>query len=948
MYFNKTLIVISIGILATAAILFYFLFCNSNFPDIFAKEKTNTNSKDYPLLFYKTINSGNAGLISSFIEEGQQKFKAETGRLITNYLEFKNKGDFLKAEESLALAKRAAIFIKIYLQDEYYIDAIKYNSSLSSDEVALKIKANAMFREGLNYYTKEEYSQAMRELIEAAEIYEEIEDQINICRISYNIGNIYFQLGNYYKSLKAYEKSIQLSKIAKDNSTSIRAILGQALIYSHIGNYSKALKIFTIALNDLEDDPSGLLRRYILNNIANIHYLLGDYDTSLKVYHAVLKESTVAKDVHMQARSLQNIGLNLLMQNDYEGAERYLLKFMKLQDKTDSSSQYAEALNCLAFVNIKMDNAKKALKYLKKSIAISRQIEKPLVIADCLNLLGEAYMRLGDYNKAYNHMQECLSVCENIDNPYLICRFYRSSALVLKHMNKLKEAERHFQKAINLIELKREGIEEHYLKSSYLATIKDIYEDMIIFQMVDLNRPISALYYSEQSRARAFLDMLGGKIELIYSDKSIVENRESQHHNIQLSTNFGLRGVAQISLLKTRDNTENREPELVSPYIIIPDKINEIQRSLNKNTKILEYEITKEKTIIWLITHKKIKSKIIEISSKELRDLIIRYRKALALKDDFLREYPDWPERIQATDSLAIKIYSILFKPIKEYVNKGDLLYIIPDDELFYIPFGSLKNEHDKYIIEDFDFAYVPSASILNHCLQKERGEIKAQKDKVLLVGNPVLSDAILDDYPALNPLIDAQEEITSISHIFPHCHSFLGVEAREENILEKIEDFEIIHIASHSLVDERMPLYSWILLGPSNRNSSISLMENPDDGLLMLPEIFKLNLSKSKLVVLSCCDTGLGKLLKGEGIIGFSRAFMYAGAPSLVVSLWKVEDKSTSLLFQKFYANIKNKGHSKAGALKSAQLQLIKDEKYKEYRHPFFWSSFITIGDGR
>jgi CHAT domain-containing protein len=596
-----------------------------------------------------------------------------------------------------------------------------------------------------------------------------------------------------------------------------------------------------------------------------------------------------------------------------------------------------------------MGKNKKALKYLRKSVTISRQIEKPLVLADCLNLLAESYMKLGDYDSAYNHMQECLSVCENIDNPYLVCRFYRSSALILKHMNKLQEAERHFKKAIALIEEKREGIEEHYLKSSYLATIKDIYEDMIVFQMVDLDKPLSALYYSEQSRARAFLDMLGGKVKLIYSTRSFVEQRESQQpDNIQELIPFKLRAVSQKASAKTGSSSENREPELISPSFVTPYTINEIQHLLDKNAKILEYEITKEKTIIWLITNKTIISKVVDIDSEELRNLIIQYREALALKDDFLKEYPDWPERIQATDSLASKIYTILFKPIRTYVNKGDLLYIIPDDELFYIPFGALKDEHNNYIIEDFDFAYIPSASILHLCLQKERGEIEVQRDKVLLVGNPLLSDGILDDYPALNPLVNAEEEITSISHIFPHSYSLSGAEAKEANIVDKIAGYEIIHIASHSLVDERMPLYSWILLTPSNGNSSISFMEDPDDGLLTLPEIFKLDLSRAKLVVLSCCDTGLGKLLKGEGIIGFSRAFMYAGTPSLVVSLWKVEDKSTSLLFQRFYATIKQEGLSKAGALKSAQLQFIKDKKYKEYRHPFFWSSFITIGDAR
>ena len=948
MRIRRKIVYAILGIAISAVAIFSFFYLKPRLLSNSQQKYQTASNKHFSKRFHTIINSNNQNLIFTFIKENREKYRTEIGKLIAEYLQYRLKGDFLKAKREIDSAKKAAIFLKLYFQDEFYINLIKFNIRLSNKEIALKRKANNIYRSGLKEYSQENFQQAFNKFREAEKIYESINDKFNKGNIYHAYGNIYFYFGDYDKALEEYEKAFQLAKEFKDTKLKIISIINSGLIYSNIGDYSRALKNFRIALNGSKSAISELYERNVMNYMANVYYKLGDYDTSSRIYNLVLQKSASANDIKMQAKSLKNIGINLIMQNDFKEAEKYLLKSLKIKAKSGSLNQYATALNSLASVNIKSGNNKKALKYLKKSLNISRKAANPLILADCLSKLGEVYTRLKNYEKAIACLQECLKVCENIDNPYLVCRFYRSSGIALKHRKKLKEAESHFIKSIDLIEKKRAGIEEDYLKSSYLATIKGIYEDMILFQIMDLNNQLSALQFSERSRARAFLDMLGGRAKVIFSKKNFMVEREPDEKRLtELSANYRLRSSSEKSPFNSAIRGESKEPEIISPSVIAPYQIEEIQQTLDHNCKILEYEITEENIVIWVISRNDIKNQIVAANSEELRNLIIDLRKTLTLEDSFLERYRTWAERIEETDGLAKKLYNILFKPIRKFLNKGDLLYIIPDDELFYIPFASLKSEEGRYIIEDYDLAYVPSASILKLCLAKNRGKINPEEDSILLAGNPLISENILNNFPSLNPLIHAEKEIKIVASIFPHSFTLLRAEAREDKIRAKIKDFEIIHLASHSLIDERMPLYSSIILSPSSNISENFQIENPDDGLLMLPEVFSLNLSRSKLIVLSSCETGLGKLFKGEGIIGLSRAFMYAGSPSMLASLWKVEDESTSLLFQRFYSNIKRESSSKAKALKYAQLCFIKNQELEEYRHPYFWSSFIIIGDG-
>ena len=192
-------------------------------------------------------------------------------------------------------------------------------------------------------------------------------------------------------------------------------------------------------------------------------------------------------------------------------------------------------------------------------------------------------------------------------------------------------------------------------------------------------------------------------------------------------------------------------------------------------------------------------------------------------------------------------------------------------------------------------------------------------------------------------PLPHSEREVKTIANLYDRPKYFAEEEATEENFKIEASQFETIHLSAHGLLDESMPMYSGIVLTQD---------EDPvEDGFLQAYEIFNLRLN-AELVTLSGCETGLGEIKHGEGLIGLTRAFMYAGAKSLVVSLWSVNDESTCQIMEAFYSNMMEKGLSKVEALRQAKLKLMGMEKdlgdgvKLSYAHPFFWAPFVLVGD--
>jgi CHAT domain-containing protein len=294
------------------------------------------------------------------------------------------------------------------------------------------------------------------------------------------------------------------------------------------------------------------------------------------------------------------------------------------------------------------------------------------------------------------------------------------------------------------------------------------------------------------------------------------------------------------------------------------------------------------------------------------------------------------------------ELYEMLIQPIEREISGKKRLVIVPHGILHYLPFQALLSRDGKYLIESFTISYLPSATVLKYA----RGKNKGNRIDLFAVGNPVTD---------LPPLPGAEIEARGVSALFEKTLLLTGRQATKTSMKDQSPKYDLLHLSTHGEMNESNPLKSNLRFTPTEK----------DDGKLTVSEIFDMEI-KANLVTLSACETALekgegGDFPQGDDLVGLSRAFIHAGAPSVVASLWNVSDESTVELMKAFYRNLKSM--SKSEALRKAQLDLMRSsirpnverssrgnvqsinypqDTTTEYSHPYFWAPFILLGDWR
>jgi CHAT domain-containing protein len=243
---------------------------------------------------------------------------------------------------------------------------------------------------------------------------------------------------------------------------------------------------------------------------------------------------------------------------------------------------------------------------------------------------------------------------------------------------------------------------------------------------------------------------------------------------------------------------------------------------------------------------------------------------------------------------------------------------IVPDKILHYLAFQALT-DGKRSLLEDYTISYSPSASVLKFALEKRKDAI----DTLISFGDPKVE--------GLPNLRYAAQEALSVSDLY-NAQAFIGDEATESELKAVAGSYSILHIAAHGEYNPVNPLFSALRLAA----------DREADGRLEVHEVYQLNLEKTDLVVLSACETHLGQLRPGDEVIGLNRAFVYAGTPTVIASLWAVDDEATAQLMERFYIHLQN-GLSKAQALRAAQKEIRDNPKWA---HPYYWAAFILTGD--
>lgn len=746
-----------------------------------------------------------------------------------------------------------------------------------------------------------------------------------------NIGLYLWKIDNYPKALVYCEKALEIAQNIKDIQSENECLNNIGLIYKDIGNYDKALTYLNKAL--LIDNPA-FGNNYISIDLNNIGI------------------------IYRQKGLLNN------NKEDFLKALEYFNNCLDITKKIDDKKTAIHIYNNLGTVYSDLENYVDALRYYQQGLKIAENMMNKEGTSLILNNIGIVYYNLGDYEESTKYCQKAIDLASQIKAGPVLWEAFLYVANSYKKQAKFDDALKNYEYSIAAIESVRSTLELEELKASYLGTDKRIeaYHNLVdLLVRIQKSNPqksydAEAFKYFEKAKARAFLDSLEvaqvsisqGIDTKLSAQEKLLNNDITSLYKKLLVPDLTVEQKNDINekLKKFEDDHERlkREIRATSPAyanLRYPEIItlNEAQEKLVDNqTTYISYSIGKDNSYGFAISKNGLKIFPI-LPRKQLQAKVSAHIKVITDKEN-------------ADFHLGQELYAELVRPGLDRQTKR--LVFVPDDILYFLPFETLlqSGNQGRWLIQDYAIAYAPSLSSLWEIIKRGQRDGTKQKKDILAFGDPVYGPA------------EDQDNSQNSSYIFQHFYSssafkffrlkYSGVEVQRiaalfdksrveifqrENASEQelkkldLEDFKIIHFAAHGLVDDQKPTRSSIVLSLDSKSQ--------EDGFVQMREIFNLRMS-ADLVSLSACQTGLGQFIRGEGIEGLNRAFFYAGASSVLMSLWSINDQASSQLMERFYFHLLS-SNSIMDALQKAKLEMI---AFKPFSHPFYWAAFVITGD--
>ena len=754
--------------------------------------------------------------------------------------------------------------LKLYQQS---IELSKLNKDRSSE-------GRAYTGMGLIYQIKGDYTQALKIFFQARAIEAEIDDKTGLGAALMNIGQTYVYLADYPQALKYFADSSNIFRSVGYLSGVGVTLNNQGNVYDLMGKYPQALVAYQGALKIYQDINNPSEEGTTLSNIGGIYSVLGQYQRALKYYQSALE---IAKNLGNKSNEgvfLSNVGMGYYQLEQYNKAKDYHQQAITVDRATGNREAESTALNNLAQDYHALKQYVESLKIHIQSLTIKQSIGDRAGEAYVLNNIGQDYSSVDEIEKSLIYYRQATAIAHSIKYLETEGVALNNQGIALYRLDRLPEAEAQLRAAISIWESLRAGLVDRD-KISLQDRIKGTY-DLLQKVLIEQNKFQAALEIAERGRARVLAELLASKIPTINS-----------------ATSQKIRQAPNLS------------------------KIQQIARA--QKATLVEYSTIGDRILIWVI---KPTGKITFHQTKlppktTLKDLVDTTRDGIGANRG-ARSKDDTPN---PTGGDLKQLHQLLIAPIvKDLPTKPEeRVIILPQNELFLVPFAALQDAQDRYLIQQHTITIAPSIQVL---ALSEAKSNRLSKVAPLVVGNPIMPS--FD--PPLRPLPGSEGEAKGIGTIL-QVAPLIGAQADKQKVIALMKTAPIIHLATHGLLDTIK----------GDIPGAIALT----NGFLTSGEIFDMQLS-ANLVVLSACDTGRGDLT-GEGVVGLSRSLSVAGVPSVIVSLWEVNDEATKALMEEFYRNLQLKKLPKAQALRQAMLTTMVD-----YPNPNFWSAFMLVGEGR
>lgn len=813
-------------------------------------------------------------------------------------------------------------------------------------------------------------------------IYPKVHEKIS--ELHKEIGDCYYTLAQYNLALKHIKTSLQINKkVFGDNSLQVGNDYHRiSIIYTAKGEFDPALDYakqgLSLRLKHLPPASPYVKVSYI--QLAYSYAYKGDFEKALyynqKHYDLVTNKKQNTSLVHYY------MGMSKCyhLMGAHEKALEYDIKKWEVWNSLFGEAHIYSIshLADLGKAYISVKNYEKALYHLNTALANSKKKlgKHNHNIANIYISLGELYNIKTDYRKAIEHFNKALQIFKYDGLKKTGSKFYQdvSTLSLLKALkgkafgflqhyklsenpDELKTSLAIYRKTDELINTTRLSLQNYDDKVDFSKVSQEIYSEAIQANFLMYKRQKkeaflkTSLYYSEKNKANTLHELLSAKSfsnlpkELIELENTFKNKRS--YFQSKITNGRNNKDIDSLTLHFIENKLFNANRSYDSLIGLFEKKypryyqlkhtasvitFEAIQRKLNSETTLLEYFTADSTTYAFVISKNNFQVK--ELVTPNLLGKIGQMRKALEERD------------LPTYKTVSRSLYQTVIAPMIDHFA-GERLIIVPDGPLWHLNFDLLLTEDNTsknpkelpYLLKKYAISYANSANLLFN--RQKYGNQKTLTQQVLafsysdttaLANGNIMPLEVLRD--ATEDLPGTREEIRAIAQIVDGAY-YYGKEAVEANFKKDVGNYNIVHLALHGKVDNERP-----------QNSKLYFTKTKDsleDNFLYSHELFAMNIP-AELTVLSACNTGTGKITKGEGIMSLGNAFQYAGTKSLLLSSWEVADDTAPKLMQYFYSNLKD-GMDKSRALQQAKLKYLKTVR-PERSHPFYWGSFYLVGD--
>jgi len=794
------------------------------------------------------------------------------------------------------------------------------------------------------------YDRAFALLDSALAIYRSIGQKTDTGNVLAEIGFTHQERAEFDAALDYYQQALQIAEAVGRRKEKGKFLMLIGSIHTARGEYTQALERYDTVYQLFNEIEYRVGVRDVAEKRGKVHFYLGDYERALQQYRIAYHIDTELGRKVAQAKLTLKIGQVELAQGKFNAAKTTLSQIETLEVNTPRLK--AAAAHRLAQAKLALGEIETLDQQLQQALEWYRTSEDRLGMAEVYLTQGDYLLRRQQYPAATEAYTAAHHLALEIGVPELVWQAQWGIGRALAGLNQIDSAVTHLQAAVQTVESLREQLASENIQQSYNTNKMQIYEELIQL-LFDLNREKEALEYLERSRSQLLRDSFRGLNYGTNEESSETLNRlkELDAQNARLTEQItaekakpfakqNQKKIEELSRLVASNEAEFNElifileadPDYKNLIAIRPDQFSDLQSKIPPGSLFLEYFPSQTELYIFAITPDQLTASSVEIPRDELNQLVTRFRRqmdreAILLRDGMPTHVSSWQAETEVAPlkALITQLYAILIRPIAAAIEPVETLTVIPTGSLYYLPFAALGTEDEngnlQFLIETKRITTLTAATLQDLIAEKkpETGE-----NCLLAFGNPD------------GTLAGALKEVIEIKEVFPEeAYIYTLSDATESRAKTEAGNCGVLHFATHGNLDPNSPMQSFLTMASDN---------SEDDGKLTLVEILRLPLKKqTHLVTLSACNTAMGENPSGLELISLARAFAMAGTPSLIASLWSVSDDATQELMKTFYANWGK--IDKAEALRQAQLTLMAQP---EFRHPFYWSPFVLIGDYR